>query len=168
MAGVTITFRPEGFEEVLDNLGEAAARTENARGLYDSIGAALAASAQRRFEEEADPAGNPWPPSLRALVMGGRTLTRTGALVASITHEANDDSAAVGTDLIYAAIHQFGGTIKAKSPRGLRWRAPGGGWVRKDEVEMPRRAFLGLDDGDESAIRSLVADWILGVDGGSE
>lgn len=154
-----------GKEETLAELAGTIARTEDKRGLFDAIGAALVVSTQKRFEDETDPEGNPWPASLRKTLMGGRTLTDTSMLVQSITHEATENSVAVGTNLIYANIHQVGGTIRAKTPAGLRFRSPGnGGWVRKNEVEMPRRAFLGLDADDEAEIRALCADWLGAVD----
>lgn len=154
-----------GTEETLRVLGEAVEKTEDSRGLFDAIGAALVVSTQQRFESESDPEGNPWPASLRKTLLGGRTLTDTAALVSSITHVATDSSVAVGTNVIYAAIHQMGGKIRAKTPRGLRWRGPGnGGWVTKQEVTMPQRAFLGLDDEDEAEIAALAADWLGAID----
>jgi phage virion morphogenesis protein len=150
-----------GSEETLKVLGAVIARTDDKRGLFDNIGAGLVVSTQDRFEKESDPEGNPWPESLRKKLMGGRTLTESSRLVSSITHEATDDMVAVGTNVIYAAIHQTGGTIKAKTPTGLRFRAPGnGGWVTKQSVEMPQRAFLGLDDEDEKMIEEEAADWL--------
>lgn len=129
-------------------------------GLYDEIGMALVAATQNRFEKEIDPDGNPWPVSLRAAYSGGKTLTDTARLRGSITHEATDSGVAVGTNLIYAAIHQMGGRITAKTKRGLRFRALGnGGWVNKQSVDIPRRAFLGLDAEDEKEIADIVGDW---------
>lgn len=168
MAGVRMELT--GAEETLGFLGETIAKMDDARGLFDAIGMSLVTSTQHRFETESDPEGNPWPASLRKLTVGGRTLTDTAALVQSISHEATDRSVAVGTNLIYAAIHQTGGTIKARTSKGLRFRGPGnGGWVTKQEVEIPRRAFLGLEDDDEAEIRALCADWLGAVDeGGSD
>lgn len=171
MAGVRMDIT--GYEATLSVLGAAIAKTDNARGLFDAIGMALVSSTQNRFETETDPTGNPWPESLRKTMFGGRTLTDTAALVQSITHEATDNSVAVGTNLIYAAIHQMGGTIKAKEPissftkGGLRFKGPGGAWVRKNEVTIPQRAFLGLDADDENEIRAICADWLGAVAGGS-
>lgn len=150
-----------GREETLSFLTNAVDRTEDKRGLFDAIGASLVLSTQQRFEQEEDSEGNPWPASLRKLLEGGRTLTMTARLQTSITHLATEGSVAVGTNVIYAAIHQTGGTIRAKTPRGLRFRSPGnGGWVTRQEVTMPRRAFLGLDEDDEAEIRALCADWL--------
>lgn len=154
-----------GFEATLSVLGAAIAKTDDARGLFDAIGMALVDSTQNRFETETDPTGNPWPASWRKTMSGGRTLTDTAALVQSITYEATDSSVAVGTNLIYAAIHQLGGTIRAKTTKGLRFRGPGNGdWVNKSEVTIPQRAFLGLDSDDENEIRALCADWLGAID----
>jgi phage virion morphogenesis protein len=154
-----------GREETLAFLGATIEKTDDQRGLFDAIGMALVVSTQQRFEDETDPQGNPWPDSLRKTLLGGRTLTDTAALVQSITHAPTDNSVAIGTNLIYAAIHQTGGTIKAKTAKGLRFRGPGnGGWVQKSEVTIPQRAFLGVDDEDENEIRALCADWLGAVD----
>jgi hypothetical protein len=128
-----------GREETLAFLGATIEKTDDQRGLFDAIGMALVVSTQQRFEDETDPQ--------------------------SITHAPTDNSVAIGTNLIYAAIHQTGGTIKAKTAKGLRFRGPGnGGWVQKSEVTIPQRAFLGVDDEDENEIRALCADWLGAVD----
>jgi phage virion morphogenesis protein len=166
MTGVRMELK--GSEEALGILSETISRTEDAKGLFDAIGMALVTSTQKRFEDEAGPDGNPWPDSLRKTLLGGRTLTETARLVQSITHEASDARVAVGTNVIYAAIHQVGGTIKAKTEKGLRFRSPGnGGWVRRNEVTMPARPFLGLDEEDRQEITAICAEWLGAVEDGA-
>ena len=113
----------------------------------DEIGGAIVASTQLRFERGEDPDGNPWKPSIRALATGGKTLLDTGRLVSSIEHAAGPDYVDIGTNVIYAAIHQFGG----KAGRGLA-------------VEMPVRAYLGIDEDDRAEIGDILADFLLGGD----
>ena len=48
----------------------------------------------------------------------------------------------VGTDVEYAAIHEFGGTIRSKSEGGHLSFRVGGDFVRVREVEMPKRPFM--------------------------
>lgn len=166
MTGVAIRITPQGIDDVIAALAERA--DENAFDLWDKIGAALVASTVERFETETDPEGSPWPASLRKLLEGGRTLTVRGAsgLVGSITHEATGGGVAVGTNEPHGAIHQHGGTIRAKTGKGLRFRLPGGlGWRTAREVTIPRRAFLGLDDDDRREIRAQVAAWLGAEDG---
>lgn len=164
MTGVRLELT--GSEEALAVLGDAAGRADKPRELYDQVGASLVVSTQMRFEREQDPDGNPWPASLRALTTGGRTLTDSARLVQSITHNPNDAGVEIGTNVIYAAIHQQGGVIRAKTSKGLRFRGPGnGGWITKQEVTIPQRAFLGVDDEDEDEIGALAGTWLLGENG---
>lgn len=77
-------------------------------------------------------------------------------------------SNSVGTNKIYAGIHQFGGTIHAKNAEFLTFRLPGGLGVRRvKEVEMPARPFLGLSTEDESELFAQVADYSRAALGGA-
>lgn len=160
MSGVRFVLT--GAEASLAKLGAAIARTDKPRELFDEIGAMLVVSTQHRFETQEDPQGNPWAPSLRARLDGGRTLTDTARLVSSVTHEASDRQVAVGTNVPYASTHQTGQTIRAKTSRGLRFRSAGnGGWVTKPSVTIPQRAFLGIDQDDEKEIEAIAGDWLV-------
>lgn len=64
---------------------------------------------EKNFEQEGRPK---WKPSKRAQKQGGKTLQDTGQLAASISQQYTSNSAVVGTNKKYAAIHQFGGTIQ--------------------------------------------------------
>lgn len=162
-----ISFSVEGTKAALAALAGAVAALDDATPLYDDIGAMLVVSAQERFQTESGPDGSPWPISIRAAMTGGKTLSDTRRLFASITHEASASGVAVGTNVIYAAIHQTGGTIRAKTSKGLRFRAGGnGGWVTKQSVTLPARPFLGLDRDDEKEIAALAEDYLAGLDEG--
>lgn len=50
-------------------------------------------------------------------------------------------SAEVGNPVRYAAIHQFGGTIKAKTKKALRFKI-GDQWVTRESVTIPARPFF--------------------------
>lgn len=114
-------------------------------------------STRERFREQRDPSGQQWKPSLRVQTTGGKTLTKDGHLGDSITSAADRRSAQWGTNRIYAAIHQFGGVIKAKGTGGLRFKI-GERWSNKRQVTIPKRAFLGLSTADERDILDLVSD----------
>jgi phage virion morphogenesis protein len=154
-----------GSNEALAALGVAIARAERPRELYDSVGRALVVSTQHRFEEEKDPAGAPWPASIRALADGGKTLTDSARLVGSMTHNASDTGLEVGTNVIYAAIHQVGGTITAKNGKALQFQI-GGQFVTVASVTIPARPFLGIDDDDEAEIEALAGEFLLAPLGG--
>lgn len=168
MTGIAI--KVEGFESTIAALASAVSRLANPTPLYDDIGGMLVASTQDRFERETGPDGSPWPQSLRAKFEGGKTLSDTRRLFNSMTHEASADGVSVGTNVIYAAIHQMGGVIRAKTSGGLKFRGIGnGGWVTKQSVTIPARPFLGLDADDEKEIANIAGDYVTGDDsaGGS-
>lgn len=53
-----------------------------------------------------------WEPSERAKKEGGVTLQQTGRLAASISTDYSSRDAVIGSNVVYAAIHQFGGKIE--------------------------------------------------------
>lgn len=163
MTGVGIRIKPKGIDETLAALGRIAGRLDRAEPMYDAIGGSLVASTQRRFEEGRAPDGNPWPPSIRALAEGGKTLVDTGRLMQSQTHIASETGVEVGTNLIYAAPHQFGATIRPVAAPKLRFRILGR-WVSVDEVTIPRRPFLGIDEDDEREIIAIAEDFVGGAE----
>lgn len=124
---------------------------------WDRIGQSLVTGVIDRFERGVGPDGQRWPESRRARVQGGQTLVDTSRLRDSITHRASDDGVEVGTNVVYAAIHQFGGRIEPKAKPKLVFRLADGGWARVDHVDMPARPFLGVDHHDRGAIEDAVA-----------
>lgn len=113
------------------------------RAVWAQIGQTLVASTLDRFERGRGPDDVPWKPSRRAAAQGGQTLVDTSRLRDSITFRASGDGVEVGTNAVYAAIHQFGSASDGSKPRGI-----------------PARPFLGLDDADRDAIREIVLDAI--------
>lgn len=130
----------------------------NPRPLLEEIAAYGEASTRARFRSQTAPSGEPWTPSLRVRLFGGKTLTRDGHLGDSITHRADDQAAEWGTNRIYAAVHQFGGEIKAVTGRHLRFALPGIGWRSVASVTLPARPFLGLSTEDRREILEMVGD----------
>ena len=81
----------------------------------DAVGDTVANGAKRRImEAKTAPGGKKWDPWSKRYAKtrhGGHSLLRdTGALVDSITHEVStmERSVVVGSNLVYAATHQFG------------------------------------------------------------
>lgn len=81
---------------------------------FEAMGRGLKTGAQMRFRTMRGPDGNAWSKSRRAQEEGGQTLSLTRRLRNSITYRATPTSVEVGTNVVYAAIHQFGGVIRAK------------------------------------------------------
>ena len=105
-----------------------------------------------RFSTATDPKGRPWKPSLRAQLEGGQTLSDTGRLRRSFSVRAAAPwGFTIGTNVRYAALHQFGATITPKRARYLRFRLAGGRgrrkggggrWVTVARVDLPARPFF--------------------------
>ena len=113
--------------------------------IMDRIGRYMVASTHRRFERERAPDDTPWLKSARAIAEGNRTLTDTGRLRGSIAHTLSDGGRGVevGTNVVYAAIHQLGG----RAGRGRR-------------TKIPARPYLGVDERDRDTILRIVAQAI--------
>jgi phage gpG-like protein len=78
--------------------------------------------------------------------LSGQVLhIRTGRLKSSINGTAqmvgNIVTGKVGTNVVYAPIHELGGVIRAKNSPYLRFKI-GDRWVSKKEVKIPARPFL--------------------------
>lgn len=99
-----------------------------------------------------------WPKSRKT---SGLTLINRAMLRNSIHGASGADFAQVGSDLIYARIHQLGGVIRPKGPRTQTYTTKqgktikrtvnvltfkiGGRWISKREVTIPARPFLPVD-----------------------
>ncbi len=156
-----ISIRIKGERKLLksvENLGSRSHRRE----LMDTIGSFGVSSTQQRFLDKKSPDGDNWTKSARAKKDGGQTMRDTNRLFESLTHEASPDHVAWGTNVIYAAIHQFGGVIKAKTAKGLSFFV-GGSFVNVKQINMPARPFLDVSSEDEAEINTIVDDWIQGA-----
>lgn len=76
-----------------------------------------------------------------------RLNVRTGNLRGSIDRDVDragmGSRARIGTNVVYGAIHEFGGTITAKNASGyLRFPTRDGGWASVKQVKMPARPYL--------------------------
>ncbi|NOR63253.1 MAG: phage virion morphogenesis protein [Rhodobacteraceae bacterium] len=165
MAGVEI--RLEGEATALAALSQAHDTLEYPLGMYEAIGASMVESTKQRFDRGESPEGNPWPVSLRAQFEGGKTLIDKGALKQSITHIADQNGVEIGTNMHYAATHQFGATISASGADALRFSIPGIGFITKKSVTIPARPFIGLSGEDEAEIEAIAFDFIAEAFGGA-
>lgn len=97
------------------------------------------ALAQECFEKSQDPYGSSWPP---LKVRQGQPLLDTGRLRNSISGRANGaTSFVVGTNVKYAKLQNFGGTVVPKSGKALRFSI-GNRMVFAKSVKVPARPFF--------------------------
>lgn len=102
------------------------------------------------------PDGSAWAPNLE----GRRpVLHRSGALARSIDYAVSGMQAVVGSGLIYAAIHQFGGTILPKKGDRLAFQI-GGRQVFARKVTMPARPYIGLSGEDRAELVQAAAFYL--------
>lgn len=127
---ITCTIDDREIREALERLQ---AKTGNMKQVMNEIGLYYRESVQKNFDSERTPDGRPWQRlSATTLMMrlgqkkrfkksgalakkgkeylqGKKILTESGDLRESVRHQATRDSVTIGSDLKYAAIHQFGG-----------------------------------------------------------
>lgn len=119
----------------------AAARGEGMKPAMKEIGQSLVTSTQKRFETGRGPEGDTWEESARARLQGGKTLVDQGHLKNFLTYRAHRDSVEVGSNQVYAAIHQLGGDAG-----------------RGHAVHLPARPYLGIDAADRAEILAIIND----------
>lgn len=145
----------------------AADESEDMFTLMDAIGRVLVNGAKERIAvTNIDPDGVPWPQSFRAEVFGGPTLRATGALLDSINSRPEPWQVTVGSALIYAGVHQEGAIIRPKTAKGLHFMLADGEEVVVGEVWVPRRAYLGISEGEHQDIVELTIKHFSGLLGG--
>lgn len=115
VADIRVDLRDQGVGQALQQLRLGLPLGGSMLPAMQGIGRALKTGTQLRFRSGTAPDGSAWEKSWRAKNQGGQTLSLTRRLRNSITSEATHDSVAVGTNVLYAAIHQFGGVIRAKA-----------------------------------------------------
>lgn len=154
MSGVRVEGDIGRFQDAIKNLSDI-----EMKELNQVLGEAVRTGTIERFENSEDPEGNRWRNSIRANTEGGKTLVQSAGLKNSIAVRATAKGFAVGTNKKYAAIHQFGGTIRAKSKKGLIFKI-NGKFARKQEVEIPARPFLGISDSDKKEVKSTMDEYM--------
>ncbi len=151
--GFTIEVDDSKLKEILKKLDT---RVRNLQPAFEEIGELLVTSIVKNFEvggrysRSGDWRGgsNKWQPlSLVTLEKkrGKGILLESNNLLNSINWQADSGGVEVGTNRIYAAIHQFGG----KAGRGKK-------------VKIPARPYLVVQGEDLSQINEVLGDYLLG------
>jgi phage virion morphogenesis protein len=157
-ARLTATFQDA---EIRAGLARMRATGRNPVPMMRAIGTRLVANTQDRFDAAEAPDGSPWKallPAYAALKRGPGILRESGmrgGLQGSIAFDTAGSELAIGSNKIYAAVHQFGATIRAKNAPALRFRL-GNGMVAVRSVTIPARPYLGLSRRDEEDTLDVV------------
>lgn len=155
-----VEFQDGALKRQLQEIGR---RAEDLTPLMDMIGPRLRDAARNRIAStNVGPDGVPWPVSFRAKTEGGKTLLDTTDLSESLTWRASAREVEIGSNLIYAAIHQFGGDIVPVSAGALTFRLANGQMVTCGKVTIPARPYLGVSDEDEVILTDLALTYLAG------
>ena len=121
----------------------------NFKPLYQEIGEIILSSIAANFRvggrysigPDGEPTGGnwKWPISGRAEKQSGQTLVDTRQLASSITADVTEFGLTIGTNKVYAAIHQYGGTAS--------------------ETTLPPRPFLVIQEEDFEEIQDAASDF---------
>ena len=124
-------------KDVDRKLLELAQKSENLRPLMKNIAGIFASATEENFKNEGRP--NKWTELSEATKKQrtkqkkwpGQILQVSGQLASSISTQYDDESAVIGSNLDYAAIHQLGGQAG-----------------KNKKVTIPARPYLKLTDND--------------------
>lgn len=141
------------------NLGEVQALFQrlgslDQRAILDEIGQSNVSATTLRFKRGVDPEGNRWEEhsavtlemkAKRGITGKSAILVDRGHLRDSITHQVSlvSQSVMVGTNRIYARIHQLGGMAG-----------------RNRKVKIPARPYLGVSKDDAEEYLDITRDYI--------
>lgn len=154
---------------VKQKLAEIAAKGGNLTPIMRVIGEIVRTSVERNFAAGGRPT---WAESQRVKREGGQTLSRSGILRRSFTLPGavvvGNNRVSVGTNVKYAAIHQFGGktaphTIVPRKAKALFW--PGAKHpvksIKHPGSVIPARPFMMVQDEDWTEIKQSVMNYYL-------
>ena len=134
---------------------------ENPAPLLAQLGEYTLRTTRDRFKTQTGPDGTAWAAlqpwyKKEKSQNKNRVLTLRGFLRGQLVSQVvGGKSVEVGSNLVYAAVHQFGDAIKPKSAKLLAFR----GHVAKS-VTIPARPYLGLSDADQNELVERTLDWL--------
>lgn len=127
-------------------------KLDNLRPFYVNVGEHMLNSVQERFDTETAPDGSAWA-ALAPSTVAGRLrrhgnaeltiLREHGHLAGSFNYEASSREVKIGSPVVYAAIHHFGGAAG-----------------RNHAAEIPARPVLGMSHQDEQAISEMAEEFL--------
>lgn len=163
------------WDDLHATLGRIAAVGLHPEGVLAAIGLPLEDSTRQRFDSGRDPDGVDWQSyaplnPLYAAVekQGPGILVERGKLRGSIRSVVVGSELLVGSDEVYAPVHQFGAVIQPRNGRHLSFMMGGHLW-HVDSVLIEARPYLGLSEEDRvMIIEELEAALLraIGGDGG--
>ncbi|MGM3162397.1 phage virion morphogenesis protein [Dickeya undicola] len=163
-----------------NGLGELIQRLEHREPLMREMAAAMHDAVEENFASQGRPAWAGWSPRYAKKREGGKILQKSGRLAASISEYSDNDNATVGTNVVYARIHQEGGTINIaarsqqahyKKDKSGRWRFSSAAAAEKTQwntlgsykIKMPARPFLHITEPDVDRMETTAQNYLQRV-----
>lgn len=145
MAGTHLQVDTRGIERLARRIERLARKRASGDSLLHAIGFEVENQTRRRIaDEKVAPDGTPWPdlsPRYAQTRHAGHSLLQgEGDLLDSIQYQVSGDQVEVGSNLVYAAIHQFGGAEVG--------------------LPIPERPYLGLSSENEADLLAVVDDYL--------
>lgn len=141
MAGSFVSVDVRGSDTIAKALNKLLEQVNDTGPAFREIGEHLLESTQKRMEQEVDPQGQAWEPlSINTIAQkslsgqSDKILRGFGTLADTLNYQLSDNQLMFGSNLEYAASHQFG----------------------REEANTPAREFLGLSNDDENEILEIL------------
>ncbi|MGC8341842.1 phage virion morphogenesis protein [Pantoea ananatis] len=170
-----IAFNVTDFERAL---GELIGRLEHRQPLMKKLAHSMWDAVEENFAQQGRPAWMGWSPKYARRRGPGQILQLSGRLASSVMPYSDNDSATVGTNVAYAAIHNFGGVINipARSQQAYyrvsksgerdnrfskKSKANYSEWhtIPAYQIKMPRREFLRLNESDVAEMEKVAENY---------
>ena len=167
------------YKNVAEYLGDVVAELHRPRLMWGEMGEAMIDIHRQRFQAQMSPEGEKWKalsPSYQKRKKRNKEkiLSLNGYLSGTLRYQIESDGLLFGSNLPYAAIHHFGGTIEIKSRQTtLYFKQNKDGSVNNQfakksksnysethtipayHITMPERPWLGLSSADEERLLNI-------------
>ena len=144
--------------QAIQKLTGIASQLQHPRKLYGLLGETLKKIHAARFEAEVEPTGKRWQalsPRTKALKAkrgkSTKILRQDGYLADRTAYNYDDKGVEFGSDAKYARLHQFGGVIRPKKGKRLKF-GKGSNTVYAKQSKIPARPWLGVNAQDEQKL----------------
>ncbi|WGE51136.1 phage virion morphogenesis protein [Actinobacillus equuli subsp. haemolyticus] len=149
MSGVKVEINTQQLTTILNKAVQTLA---NPKAMFGEMGETLLEIHSIRFTQQQAPDGTPWQPLAdwyrdSKKYNQDKILTLHGDLRGTLRYQADNHGVIFGSDRPYAAIHQFGGTIKPKNKKILKL-----GTLYARSIIIPARPWLGISADNEQRL----------------
>lgn len=150
MAGARIELELSGLARVQQQLHRLGERVGNLQPAFEDIGELLLRTHFERWGRQEAPDGTPWAPlseryRKRKRRNQGNILRLYDHLRDTLAYRASPAELLFGSNRVYAAIHQFGGSPDMKPPLAA----------------IPARPFLGISSDDQASVLDILEQYLL-------